>query len=735
MGCVIKYKGQSIPEEQFLQYLNKQIAINNLFNENENLANEVYKALGFKSKPNVILPIGTSGSGKSTFIKSLPQENLVVIEPDAMRVEFTGDINDKSKDKEIYEEAANRAIAAIKQGKQVVFDTTNLTKDKRLPFIEAIKKAIPTANIQYKLMELNPELAKQRIKADIAAGKNRANVPDATIDRHAESYKQMLEDIKSEPISNFEITPQQKQDAQRIYSRYLESLNKPNTNPILQGNQNITQDDKSYYRGQIEQPTIDKNGNLVLYAREDELYKKTGLKSKGVSMTDDLQSAIEYGNGQLDVSKNLASEENIGVDLERELDRLDENGYYLIQIPKNISDEIVKEAGEVKVIGDKIVIPKGQYKIEQVIDGVKNQITLQQEQLKKFAELQERLSNKAFLEGAKNVFESSEELQNEVYKALGFGNQKDTVRLYRIENKNIPYDESREGIVSKKEIIGGFFTDNVDTVANYIRKNQFQEGINLVYVDISKSDLDKYHVSKNEYAKNMDVESDNWIVPSNINKNYIDLSGVSKVTGNFMALSKARQELKDIVNNLPTSEITPQQKQQALDIYTDYIARVSLGIIKNPTSGEYNYTSKVKDININNQQNTREQILQELITQMNFPIVSNQFINKFNGIKNINNAFIIYNAAPFNNRIKSNESLLTKSNDAILKSNVQTDFTTNKIINPLNPFIEEEYLSLYNNKKRDVDYIKFKKEVLKLTDYLINLGEDAESIIQRINCL
>jgi predicted kinase len=152
----------------------------------------------------VILPIGTSGSGKSTFIKSLPQKNLVVIEPDAMRVEFTGNINDKSKDKEIYNEAANRAIQAIKQGKQVVFDTTNLTKDKRRPFIEAIKKAIPTANIQYKLMELNPELAKQRIKAQIARGENRANVSDETIDRHAESYKQMLEDIKNEPISNFE---------------------------------------------------------------------------------------------------------------------------------------------------------------------------------------------------------------------------------------------------------------------------------------------------------------------------------------------------------------------------------------------------------------------------------------------------------------------------------------------------------------------------------------------------
>lgn len=198
--------------------------VSELFESNPELANAIYEALGFKTKADVILPIGTSGSGKSTWIKSLPQENLVVIEPDAMRVEFTGDMNNKSTDKEIYEEAAKRAIAAIKQGKQVVFDTTNLTKDKRLPFIKAIKEAIPAANIQYKLMELNPELAKQRIKAQLARGENRAAVSDETIDRHAASYRQMLDDIKNEPISNFEITPQQKQQAQQQYSEYLDTI-------------------------------------------------------------------------------------------------------------------------------------------------------------------------------------------------------------------------------------------------------------------------------------------------------------------------------------------------------------------------------------------------------------------------------------------------------------------------------------------------------------------------------
>jgi predicted kinase len=156
-------------------------------------------------KADVVLTIGTSGSGKSTWINSVNKNNqFAVISPDEMRIEFTGDINNKSKDKEIYKEAAKRAIQSIKDGKPVIFDTTNLTKEKRRPFIEAIRKELPNANIQYKLMPLNAELAKQRIKSDIAAGVSRANVSEETIDRHAASYKQMLKDIKEESIINYD---------------------------------------------------------------------------------------------------------------------------------------------------------------------------------------------------------------------------------------------------------------------------------------------------------------------------------------------------------------------------------------------------------------------------------------------------------------------------------------------------------------------------------------------------
>jgi hypothetical protein len=567
------------------------------------------------------------------------------------------------------------------------------------------------------------------------------------------------------------------------FLNFQQSLNKPNTNPILQGNQNITQDDKSYYRGQIEQPTIDKNGNLVLYAREDELYKRAGLKSKGVSMTDDLQSAIEYGSGQLEVSKNLASEENIGIDLERELDRLDENGYYLIQIPKNISNEIVKEAGEVKVIGDKIVIPKGQYKIEQVIDGVEDQTILQQEQVKKFDELQERLNNKEFLEGAKNAFESSEELQNVYYEAVGFKQfqfeplnkysslnkftlskkeeavaflqsldgkklfspsemlmriskaetseinkglsdylntileqykgiyTEESVNPYRIEFKeNLKLSNDDTGIefgtlggynqagkkffnldeIETRDIItiilhefahdiepfvrtkDGFISSKAKNLQTPLTEKQKELGgklnelrrftINYLAEDFKKNRVAKLEQDVIDYENGkilepfgrpaskvyidnlkLEIEKTKKVIENNEVEKYIEKStniffykshyGLSNIN-EFVAEALTNEKFREVLNNIPyknttllsylfelfqkilgikkdtvlsealnlihelattereqlnEKQITPQQKQEALNAYTDYIARVSLGIVKNPSSGEYNY--------------------------------------------------------------------------------------------------------------------------------------------------
>jgi hypothetical protein len=59
---------------------------------------------------------------------------------------------------------------------------------------------LPNSIIKYKLFDIGSSTAKQRIQNDIQSGISRASVPDSSIDRHFESYKQMLEDIKNENI-------------------------------------------------------------------------------------------------------------------------------------------------------------------------------------------------------------------------------------------------------------------------------------------------------------------------------------------------------------------------------------------------------------------------------------------------------------------------------------------------------------------------------------------------------
>lgn len=65
MACKIIYKGVSYDESDFKSQIEKYIAINNLFNENESLANAAYEALGFRQT--VVTEIGTAFKKPSTF--------------------------------------------------------------------------------------------------------------------------------------------------------------------------------------------------------------------------------------------------------------------------------------------------------------------------------------------------------------------------------------------------------------------------------------------------------------------------------------------------------------------------------------------------------------------------------------------------------------------------------------------------------------------------------------------
>lgn len=134
----------------------------------------------------------------------------------------------------------------------------------------------------------------------------------------------------------------------------------------------IQQDDKSYYRGQYDKPIIDKDGNLILKGRRDDLYNRAGYSVEtGVSATTDMITANEYGETRYqayigDIEDKYGELDN-SWEKEEKINEVIEHGYYLIQFPKNIANQIINEAGEVKIVGD-IVIPKGQYIIEHITD-------------------------------------------------------------------------------------------------------------------------------------------------------------------------------------------------------------------------------------------------------------------------------------------------------------------------------------------------------------------------------
>lgn len=291
----------------------------------------------------------------------------------------------------------------------------------------------------------------------------------------------------------------------------------------------------------------------------------------------------------------------------------------------------------------------------------------QQEQVKKFAELQERLNNKEFLEGAKSAFESSEELQNVYYEASGVGQNIKTKKTGLLDYfLNVKKDSVFQELIQIAENLGiGIeeYESDSPLQANWNGKNVT---INKTYGKVTSNVIahEVVHgilhiLTNNDYANSklnlklekFKIELFNYIEKKGINNlnlppelRILNLDYIKKMSNQeivtyaftdsqfseFLASIKTDakissresfwnklihifnttlkelgftsklDELIDILNTevplFNNVQITPQQKQDALNAYTDFIARVSLGIVKNPTSGEYNYTSKVKDI-------------------------------------------------------------------------------------------------------------------------------------------
>lgn len=94
-----------------------------------------------------------------------------------------------------------------------------------------------------------------------------------------------------------------------------------------------------------------------------------------------------------------------------------------------------------------------------------------------------------------------------------------TTPVYRVENPNIP--STPNGVTSHEELVGQWFSTDVDAALGYLRKSTQTfgrdaapiDGAQLVVAHIPVDQLDALHASHHPIAASMDIENDNFIVP------------------------------------------------------------------------------------------------------------------------------------------------------------------------------------------------------------------------------
>ena len=165
--------------------------------------NSDFKPSEGEKKPKLILPVGISGSGKSSWIKSQTDVNAVVVSPDEIRRELTGNISDQTKNSEVFVIANKRAADALNAGKNVIFDATNIASRNRKGLIEYMKTHVDKGfDAVAKVFDVSPDIAKARIKKSIESGDDRSNVPDYAIDKQYQTY---INDLNLIELDGFKI--------------------------------------------------------------------------------------------------------------------------------------------------------------------------------------------------------------------------------------------------------------------------------------------------------------------------------------------------------------------------------------------------------------------------------------------------------------------------------------------------------------------------------------------------
>lgn len=89
----------------------------------------------------LIMMVGLVGSGKSTYAEKLAlQENAIIHSSDKLREEMFGSVDENSKNDELFITLHRRIKNDLIEGKNVIFDATNISYKRRMAFLNELKK-------------------------------------------------------------------------------------------------------------------------------------------------------------------------------------------------------------------------------------------------------------------------------------------------------------------------------------------------------------------------------------------------------------------------------------------------------------------------------------------------------------------------------------------------------------------------------------------------------------------
>lgn len=133
----------------------------------------------------LLITVGASGSGKTTFRKTL--EGYKCVSPDDIRKEVTGNISDQSKNNDVWIKAYERLRTYLECGYNVIFDSTacNVFTIKNLQDIAEKFNC----EVLFKLFETDEQTAFDRIQKDLQNKIERSNVPRAVIRQQLHNYE------------------------------------------------------------------------------------------------------------------------------------------------------------------------------------------------------------------------------------------------------------------------------------------------------------------------------------------------------------------------------------------------------------------------------------------------------------------------------------------------------------------------------------------------------------------